>query len=269
MKPIKLWQKMRDWEHFDDSECVHIFLYLLLEAKQNQTTFKGNKVKRGQLVAGKGKISLATNIEPENVKRCMRKMRDSDNLKFEVLECDGTKYSLITIIGYSEYQKDSEPVGPTRAQKQAETKSTNKAIASQFVKPTIDDVKEHIKKRVAKGRPKVDADQFWSFYESKGWRVGNQPMKSWEAAIITWEVREIEKGNTGILPASAKQSQYSDKDRMHDWINADPGFKQRHGMHLHDFRDIVARELVDLDEKQFRVKFGVAKSTAREIKECY
>jgi hypothetical protein len=28
------------------------------------------------------------------------------------------------------------------------------------------------------------------FYASKGWKVGNQPMKDWKAAVRTWEQRE-------------------------------------------------------------------------------
>jgi hypothetical protein len=28
-----------------------------------------------------------------------------------------------------------------------------------------------------------------AFYESKGWKVGNQPMKDWKAAVRTWEQR--------------------------------------------------------------------------------
>ena len=36
---------------------------------------------------------------------------------------------------------------------------------------------------------KFDAEAFCAFYESKGWRVGNQPMRSWKAACVTWPKR--------------------------------------------------------------------------------
>ena len=35
----------------------------------------------------------------------------------------------------------------------------------------------------------VNAEAFWDFYESKGWKVGNQAMKDWKAAVRTWEKR--------------------------------------------------------------------------------
>ena len=34
---------------------------------------------------------------------------------------------------------------------------------------------------------KVDAEAFVAFYESKGWMVGKNKMKSWKSAIVTWE----------------------------------------------------------------------------------
>ena len=55
-----------------------------------------------------------------------------------------------------------------------------------FAPPSIDDVQAYCKAR----NNKVDASQFVDFYSSKGWKVGNQPMKDWQAAVRTWEKRE-------------------------------------------------------------------------------
>lgn len=52
-----------------------------------------------------------------------------------------------------------------------------------FQKPTIDEVKSYCKER----NNSVVAEKFFDFYESKGWKVGNQPMKDWRAAVRTWE----------------------------------------------------------------------------------
>ena len=60
-----------------------------------------------------------------------------------------------------------------------------------FVKPTVEEVKAYCKER----NNKVDPYQFVDFYESKGWKVGNQPMKDWKAAVRTWEKRDTAKAN--------------------------------------------------------------------------
>ena len=52
-----------------------------------------------------------------------------------------------------------------------------------FKKPSIDEVRYYCLER---GND-IDPEEFWAFYESKGWKVGTAPMKDWKAAIITWE----------------------------------------------------------------------------------
>ena len=36
----------------------------------------------------------------------------------------------------------------------------------------------------------IDPQQFYDFYTSNGWMVGNQPMKDWRACIRAWNARE-------------------------------------------------------------------------------
>ena len=54
-----------------------------------------------------------------------------------------------------------------------------------FIPPTVEEVKEYIDSVGSQ----VDAESFVAFYESKGCMVGKNKMKSWKAAIVTWEKR--------------------------------------------------------------------------------
>jgi len=60
-----------------------------------------------------------------------------------------------------------------------------KERSSRFVPPTVDEVRAYCASR----RNGIDAEAFVAYYESKGWRIGNAPMRSWKAAVITWEKR--------------------------------------------------------------------------------
>lgn len=55
-----------------------------------------------------------------------------------------------------------------------------------FKKPTLEEVEAYCKER----GNQVNAERFMDFYESKGWKVGNQPMKDWKACIRTWERKD-------------------------------------------------------------------------------
>ena len=57
--------------------------------------------------------------------------------------------------------------------------------AKRFTPPTIEEVQIYVSE---KGYS-VDAESFVAFYESKNWYIGKNKMKSWHAAIVTWEKR--------------------------------------------------------------------------------
>jgi hypothetical protein len=38
----------------------------------------------------------------------------------------------------------------------------------------------------AVGSDSDQAERFWNYYESKGWKVGGSPMKDWKAAARNW-----------------------------------------------------------------------------------
>lgn len=75
-----------------------------------------------------------------------------------------------------------EDIPPIIPQENLSTKSG----AKRFVKPTIDEIKAYCQEK----EYNIDAEQFWYFYESKGWKVGNTPMKSWKSACVTWIKRK-------------------------------------------------------------------------------
>lgn len=55
-----------------------------------------------------------------------------------------------------------------------------------FTKPTIDEIQDYCIER----NNNVNAEQFYDYYESNGWKVGKNSMKDWKAAVRTWERSE-------------------------------------------------------------------------------
>ena len=61
---------------------------------------------------------------------------------------------------------------------------------STFTPPTIEEVKQYLDEKQITN---VDAERFVLFYESKGWMIGKNKMKSWKAAVATWAKSEKER----------------------------------------------------------------------------
>ena len=52
-----------------------------------------------------------------------------------------------------------------------------------FIKPTLSEIEQYCIER----NNNVNAEQFFDYYESNGWKVGKNSMKDWKAAVRTWE----------------------------------------------------------------------------------
>ena len=61
-----------------------------------------------------------------------------------------------------------------------------------FKPPSLQEVQEYCNER----QNDIQAYKFVNFYQSKGWKVGNQPMKDWQAAVRTWEQKNKENGQS-------------------------------------------------------------------------
>ena len=84
--------------------------------------------------------------------------------------------------------QDGTKVQHTNNNEYINNNSLYKKGSSRFQKPTIEEIRQYC---LEKGY-NVDAEQFFNFYESKGWVVGKSPMKNWRAAVSTWNKREKE-----------------------------------------------------------------------------
>lgn len=78
-----------------------------------------------------------------------------------------------------------------------------------FVKPSLSEIEEYCMSR-SNG---IDASKFFDFYESKGWKVGNQPMKDWRACVRTWERKE---GSSHPLPRHNQDGENEDVFKAYD-----------------------------------------------------
>lgn len=71
-----------------------------------------------------------------------------------------------------------------------EKKVADAPAAPKFVKPSKEEVSAYAK---SLGYYGFDAEHFYSYYESNGWKVGRNPMKSWKDAVVSWHSRDKAK----------------------------------------------------------------------------
>ena len=86
-----------------------------------------------------------------------------------------------------------------------------------FEKPSISDIKQYCMER----NNNVNAEQFFDYYESNGWKVGKNSMKDWKAAVRTWERSEYRK------PTQKKNSKQDAINDLRDLMNEYGGVNEQ------------------------------------------
>lgn len=66
--------------------------------------------------------------------------------------------------------------------------SKGNIVSRDFVPPTLEEIKNYCLERLNN----VSPDKFINFYASKGWMVGKNKMKNWQAAVRTWEEDRVQ-----------------------------------------------------------------------------
>ena len=96
--------------------------------------------------------------------------------------------------------------------KQSREEYINKYIYGKM--PSLEEVKEYINENGIKG---VDAEQFYSYYQMKGWKAGNGvPIADWKAAIDYWQLNQ-QKNNSSTQKHSAAQRPKAKKNQFNSF----------------------------------------------------
>ena len=122
----------------------------------------------------------------------VRKHRENQKL----LQCNTDETKCNTEI-------DIELKSDTEKEKKTDYEGKSK---KRFTKPTLEDVQAYCKER----NNNVDAQRWFDYYSSNGWKVGKNPMKDWKACVRTWE-RSADNGRTNKRVADVTDYGYPDE----------------------------------------------------------
>lgn len=77
--------------------------------------------------------------------------------------------------------------------------SPSPRASKRFSPPGLEEIEAYF---AEKGGTAAQAERFRDFYESNGWKVGKNPMKSWKAAASGWMSRDKESAQKARAPRS-------------------------------------------------------------------
>ena len=143
----------------------------------------------------------------------MREQIDRDCDKYNK-KCESNRQNIKVRWNTNEYERIPDDTKNTKEKEKTKEKTKTKtktresingafAPRSKFVKPTVDEVRAYCKER----KNTVNPETFCDFYESKGWKIGKDPMRDWKAAVRTWERREPQSETKAAYDLDEYESQ--------------------------------------------------------------
>ena len=225
---IKLHRSMLSWEWWDDARMVKSFLTILLMANSEDNRWHGQVVKAGSFITSRAKLATALRLSEKQTRLVLSRL----SMTGEISVRTNNHFTMITVNNWTNYQErkpskkgqpevaetqndndffegmksDRRPTegqpedkqkadkGPTKGHKQEDREGekniyTGETKRKNFVRPTLEEIKAYCQETGLS----IDAEYFFDYYNSNGWKIGSSPMKDWQATARNWNRREKEK----------------------------------------------------------------------------
>jgi hypothetical protein len=147
---VSLHRRIQEWGWYKDSYTFHIFCHILLKANHTDSKFMGETVQRGQLVTGVKSLSEQTGITPKIVRLRLKRLEKTG----EISRKRASKYSLITICNYDEYQCSAASKGQAKGKQRASKGQHLNNVNNEKKKKEVD-------------QNEINFDHFWNQYPRK------------------------------------------------------------------------------------------------------
>ena len=167
------------------------YLFISADMRRNNAKYEGIVEKRriaGQKGGFQKQANLANLANASDAKQNLANLADNDN---ENVNDNGNGN---VDVPEKENEKDDGTITPSIPLKGE--------ARGKFKKPTLSEIREYC---IERGNS-VSPEEFFDFYESKGWMIGKSPMKDWRACIRTWERNQRNQSGS---------NRYADID---DWL---------------------------------------------------
>ena len=113
---IKIDRQILEWRYHDCYYAFTIWMHILLLANWTDGYFKGNPIKRGELVTSINNLMLVTGIKSDNTIRKWLKVFESEDM---ISLKSTNKYTHINIVNYDKFQDVGETLAELNAQQSA------------------------------------------------------------------------------------------------------------------------------------------------------
>ena len=210
------------------------------KAKEESVSFMA-RARENESGAGDANSDLEawlTPVETESVEADAPGRADHNGMSTETLHASSETLQAEAVEEIETVEAEEVPT-PTDARPTSPARTPMK-------RPTLEEVQAYI----AEKGYSVDAESFIAFYESNGWKVGKNPMKSWRAALVTWQKRNA---NASTAPQFNPQTPNFNGQGFTKTLA-----EQRRDRNNEECADFYARKMAEINAREMARREGAA-----------
>lgn len=104
---ISLHRKMTEWEWYDDSKIVHLYIHCLIKSNHKAKKWRGVVIEPGQFITSYQKLSEQLPLSVRQIRTALNKLKSTGELTIK----STSKYSMISVTNWVEYQTNDKQTG--------------------------------------------------------------------------------------------------------------------------------------------------------------
>ncbi|AGO48518.1 DnaD-like helicase loader [Cellulophaga phage phi18:3] len=110
---VKMHRSILDWEWYDDINVRLVFLHLLVRVNWEDKKWKGETIKRGEIISSYDKLSEEIGISVKQLRNSVSKLKRTNELEVK----SNTKHTVFKVVNYNLHQSEVEQKGEPKASK--------------------------------------------------------------------------------------------------------------------------------------------------------
>jgi hypothetical protein len=177
------------WEFIRDKDTTMQEKLILAEIEALSSLEKG-------CIASNEHFAKLLGIKKQNASRAINGLKQKGYIDIEIVSGSRNHDRIIIVIKMipgvikmipQGNQNDSEGLSKrleTKENTPVNNPNNKESKRKRFTPPTLEEIAFEMSAKCHE--PKIEAEKFYDYYESNGWKVGKNKMNSWKAAVRNW-----------------------------------------------------------------------------------
>jgi hypothetical protein len=189
---IKIHRQLKEKAYYKDSEFIHLWLHLLLCANHANGEYLNGyeiiKLKKGQFVTGRKKLSLETGISESKIERILKVFESEQQIEQQT----NSRSRVISILSWDKYQQTEQQVDSkwTANEQQMDTNNNDNNNKNDKNKNTIPSFFEFLNYAKTLDKYHSNLEQplktKYDSWVANDWHDGkNNKIKNWKSKLIS------------------------------------------------------------------------------------